>query len=193
MLESFIIIGKVFGIITTIIGGVFAIYKLYYKLIRPKLLQPILDRFDKIDKVYLAVGPNGGTSLYDKVVSLDKKISIADARTQSLNSALGLAEWHSDHEGHTLAVNDIACRLTGRPETDFLGSNWINIIHEEDRAEVVAQWFAAIKDKRTFIMEYRWLDNENKSILVQSIARPIFNSQNKFLGYIGTATVLNIE
>jgi PAS domain-containing protein len=192
MLETLIIIGKVAGIITALIGAIFAIYKLYHTIIK-KSISRISAYLVKIDKIYDAIGPNGGTSLYDKVVAIDRKVSISDARTQSLHSALGLAEWFADINGQTTAINDIACRLTSRPETDFLGNNWINIIHPDDRDQVVEEWFEAVKDRRSFIMKYRWLDNNNKSLTINAVARPFYDAQKKLMGYIGTVTVINAQ
>lgn len=192
MLELIIQYGVLAGSVTAIIGAIFALRRLY-EVIRQRILVPIWDRFDKIDKVSSTLGPNGGTSLYDKVVGIDKKISITDARTQSLHSALGLAEWFSDIHGQTVAVNDMASRITGRPESDFLDNNWINVLHPDDRDAVVEEWLETVKDRRTFSMKYRWLDSHDKSLWIRATAKPVFDSQKKFIGYIGTVVLINKE
>lgn len=164
-----------------------------YKITQKKVITPIkvrINQFEqiinKVDKISSTLGPNGGSSIYDKICSMDHKLSINDSRSETLNSVIDIGEWQSDENGLTTSINDVICRMVGRPETDFLGQNWINIIHPDDRHLVTVEWFDCVKNNRTFKMEYRWLDNEGHSVPILAVGKPIFDSSNKLKGWIGS-------
>jgi PAS domain S-box-containing protein len=182
--------GEIAAGLTAIISFLIFLYK---KLIKPRIIQPITSRLDKIDKVCETLGPNGGKSFYDKISSIDRKIGITNSRGSALNSALGLGEWLSDPEGNTIKVNDIICRVTGRPETDFMGQDWQNVVHPEDREIVIDDWENSVKYHRDFKMRYRWTNSNGAEIIIDATARLIHDSNNKIVGYLGTVVFIDNE
>lgn len=181
--------GEIALAITAIGGAVATIWGFYNKFLKKKIIHPIWERFEKIDKISATLGPNGGTSLYDKVNSIDKKISVADARGASLNSVFGLVEWQSDINGQTLKINDVACRMTRRPESDFLGNNWMNVLHAEDEEAVLDEWRDSLKNQKDFRMKFRWTTSESETVFVEAVAKPVYDSGGKLHGYLGTAKI----
>lgn len=167
-----------------------ALWTLYFKFLKPKIIKPVADKFDKIDKISYALGPNGGTSLYDKIHSIDKKTSLGNVRSEALNATLGIAEWQSDEDGHCIRMNAVGCMVTNRPESDFLGSNWMNVVHEEDRERVIHEWDNSVKHKKDFLLVYRWTSSDGDSLYIDVIGKPIYDSSGKIIGYLGTAKFL---
>jgi PAS domain S-box-containing protein len=180
--------GEIAAGLTAIIS--FAIFA-YKKFVYPKMILPITSRLDKIDKVCDTLGPNGGKSFYDKISSIDKKLGITNTRGAALNSALGLGEWLSDAKGNTLKVNDIICRITGRPESDFLGQEWQNVVHPEDREIVIEEWENSVRYFRDFKMRYRFVSSDRESLTVDATARLIHDSTGNIVGYLGTVVFIN--
>lgn len=186
------------AVVAALVGIASAIYPIWKYFIYPKLVQPVTNKWHEtsesvalIRKVYATLGPNGGSSLYDRIASMDRKISITDVRTIGLNSAHGYGEWLSGPDGRCARVNDIIIRKTGRPETDFLNNNWLHTIHEDDRENVQMEWEECVRQQRLFSMDYRILTYDYKPIEVSVVGRPIYNSMHEFIGHIGNINFNN--
>lgn len=176
--------------IATIIG---IIITAYVKFIRPRYIIPIsnfwhrlLNGLEKIDQISTALGPNGGSSLYDKIHSIERILNINDIRLISVTNTWGLIETLTDENGKWIKVNDNILKLTGRPESDFLGNNWINTIEEEHRNRILNLWDStlAMGNRFQFKCNLLHLDGKKK-IPIEFTAQPAYDSENRLVGYVG--------
>ena len=179
----------ILGAIVGIGGSILAIYKAYKK-IKVKAVKPILDRLEKIDKISETLGPNGGSSLYDKMHAIDRKLGTSVVRSEVFNSVLGFIEWESSPDGQIIKVNDVACRVTVRPEHDFLGNNWMNVIHDDDQEAVFDEWRDSLLNRKDFKMKYRWTTSHGTPVVVDVVAKPVYDSVGKLTGYLGSGRIV---
>lgn len=170
------------GIIAMVPAFIFT-RKQYIKRVKVPI-QNLVNNIKKIDKIEYAVGPNGGRSLYDKIVNIDNRLAKAEVRSKSLITALDIAEWQSDINGNCIYVNAAACQLLNRTQDDFMGRNWVNVVFPADRERIIEEWDTAIKEKRTFIAEYRWMHSDGTEVPIKVVAHPVFDSSNNLIGWL---------
>ena len=162
--------GELAAAITAIAGFIILIYS---KFLRPKVIEPISSRLDKIDKVD------------SKIDNMDKKLSMADMRSYTLNCCMGIIEFKMDKDGKITKINDIATRISGYPEDHLIGLNWMDVIHPTQKEEVLNEWKNNLLYKRTFIGKILCVTMKDEHIHLDLIVRPVFDSTNNFIEYIG--------
>jgi PAS domain-containing protein len=162
--------GQLATAITAIIG---LIILLYTKIIRPKIIHPINSRLDKID------------NLDSKIDNMDKKLSSADMRSYTLNYCMGIIEFKMDKDGHITKINDVATKISGHPEDSFIGLNWMDVLHPINKNEILSEWKNNLIYKRTFMGKVVFVGSKKEDIVIDLIVRPVFNSSNEFIEYIG--------
>lgn len=75
--------------------------------------------------------------------------------TQVLLDALPFIAFVSSAQGANLFVNSYAQSFTGLPEEVLLGEGWANLIHHDDRQQLVDVWTQALEAFQPFEMEGR--------------------------------------
>ena len=116
-----------------------------------------------------------------------QSIAFMRASQHTTTCALGLGWWESDLSGRTLAVNLQLCRFAGRTRDEFLGMEWMNVIHPDDRDEVRDTWLAAIADRRQWSHRMRLVNPEGESTAIVAVATPV-EYRGQTLGYVGSVT-----
>lgn len=148
-------------------AGVVAAFVLWiWRKTRKHVWQPIKKTMDRVDEMYGYVGKDG------KLVITAMR---GEVRQRTLMCTMGVGEMERDHNGRVTRVNAAMCRLTGRPESDFLGGNWVTCLHPEDRSRVSREWDDAIKDHRTAEFHCRWLTPGGSVVWTRSRANPVPN------------------
>lgn len=171
--------------LATILAGLYA----WISRRATQLLTTVNEKFEKLEKVYESVRPNGGSSLYDKVVAIDRRTSEAEARSKILLRNLKVAEFKSDLAGNCIFINGAAVGLLNRPETDWHGKNWISLIAPENRESVDEEWNAAIRDQRIFSARFSWLHSNGSRVPSHVDATPYADSRGSVIGWIGIITL----
>lgn len=182
-----------FDLIVKIGTGILALVPvvLFFKSKVIKPITKIFNNINKIEQILYLLGPNGGKSLYDKIVNIDYRLAKAEARSKSLIAALEIAEWQSNVEGECIYVNSAACQLLNRSSEDFLGRNWVNVVAHEDRERVIEEWDTAVKEKRNFICSYGWLHSNGQIVQINVEAQPTFDSGHNITGWIAVVRPQN--
>lgn len=153
--------------------------------LRKRIIRPFRTWLSKIDRVCETLGPNGGSSLYDKLHAIDRRTIITEARGAALTDSLGIAEWQSGTDGSCTSISRSACRRTSRAESEFLGFNWQNVVHPDDIERVAAEWHEAVAHGRTFSLRYRWTTSKNVAIPIRATATPL-HSGGVLMGWIAS-------
>lgn len=173
------------------VGGAITVLSAAVVFFKRKFVKSISERLKKIDTICDTLGPNGGKSLYDRLVAMDKRLAIADARGKALTSSINIIEWQTDKNGNCTFMNWAASRLTNRPESDFLGRNWVNVVPLDERSSVVNEWESAVTEIRDFDMEHRWMNADGTEITVHSMAKPLVDSVGEVNGWLGTTRLVS--
>lgn len=118
------------------------------KWIFHKRLKDVPCKIDKIEEsleeIKSCLGPNSGSSIYDKVNFL-----VAD-RIRNIRS-LPYPAFECNEEGINTAVSDAYRVLAGNlKEEDLQNKEWVNFIAEEEREDHIKDFMNAVKNKRSF-------------------------------------------
>lgn len=93
--------------------------------------------------------------------------------------------WKTDIEGKNEYVNKNCYNFTGKYKEDCLAFEWLTYIHPEDKDKCYELYNKSFENKQPYDMEYRALNSSGEYRWIQSINRPVKNSDGKFDGYIG--------
>jgi len=96
--------------------------------------------------------------------------------------------WMSDREGRIIYLNKKILEFTGADLEAIRSGAWVNHVHPDDLAEVLAA-NARAQDRRTsFSKEYRLRRRDGVYRWMLDVGAPRFNTNGSFAGFIGSAT-----
>ena len=98
--------------------------------------------------------------------------------------SLNVGEFITDTDGKFTAVNNILCIRLGYTPDQFLGSNWLNLIQEEDKDFVYDNWQRTLKEKKDFVLSFDFVNNKGENVRVNVIATHL-EKDNNIIGWIG--------
>jgi PAS domain S-box-containing protein len=108
----------------------------------------------------------------------------SEQRYRTLVNATAQAIWILDAQGR---LNAIIKSITGN-ELDYVQSReWLDFVHEEDRAGAAAAMQAAIDTKSVYEHEHRIMDRNGRTWDVLARAVPVLNEDGSVREWIGTS------
>ncbi len=106
---------------------------------------------DDVARVRTLLGPNGGSSLYDKVTTAGQAALLSQARLSTMfDIVVDRPMFETDAAGHFTSVNAAFEKAFDTSCDDMHGRGWINLLIPEDREPFVRAWHHAISDRRPF-------------------------------------------
>jgi len=183
------------GIITAAVTFIPLVFHKFMKLIRA-----IKSKFlyyeemqSKIEKIFLEVTPNHGTSIKDKInksfEQLAKNTELTEKifyRQRWMLDNQDVAIFESDAEGKCVWANTAYLALVKRDLAFVLGDGWKNIVESNDRERVIHNWIASVKDGINAEDTYNIVDGEGKIIKVFCAA-----CKTEKTGYIASIRLIN--
>jgi PAS domain S-box-containing protein len=151
------------------------------------------DRIDvslTISPVKEADGSVMGASAIARDVTERKRIEAAlresEARFRMMADTAPVMVWMAGPDTHITFVNKRWLEFTGRTLQEEIGDNWFTGIHPHDLERCRESYLAAFRSQQPFTMEYRLrrLDGEYRWVVDTGI--PLFESDGRSGGYIGT-------
>lgn len=131
-----------------------------------------------IDEIKKQVFPNGGNSLYDKV--LDIKFG-----QRVTWEALKVAMWESDKNGKVIYVTPGLCHLIGCNTEDVLNNSWINRVVYDDRERVFKSWQFSIINASEFNETYTYAKDDGNLQTITATAVHNVNDEGKVISSKG--------
>ena len=153
---------------------------------------------DQVSALMREVKPNGGSSLRDAIDRTAGKVDQLSVAVDELAAthqvrwrmAYGEPSWHSDDHGRCTAANNLLCDLLEYSESEFVGSNWKNLIHPEDQQHVFSEWNRIVAEGAQFSLNTRYVTRSGAVVHVRLKAVPII-VKGGVVGWIGTANKIN--
>src|SRR5262249_19696473 len=116
----------------------------------------------------------------------EQTLQESEARFRSLSASSPIGIFHCDAAGHNLYTNARWQEITGFTLEQSLGDGWVNAIHPDDRAAVLAEWQQCAHAGREFSFEFRFLRPDGEARWVHSRAVAIHSASGIVVGYVGT-------
>src|SRR5215813_3582162 len=117
---------------------------------------------------------------------VEEALRESEARFRNMADNAPLMVWMSDAEGAGIYGSPSWYEFTGQTPESALGSGWVAALHPDDRELSENIFLAANEKHEAFRLEYRLLRNDGEYRWAIDSARPRFDSQGEFLGYIGS-------
>jgi len=99
--------------------------------------------------------------------------------------------WRSDENMRADYFNKSWLTFTGHEVEEDLGDGWIELIHPEDRQQVVDAAREAHRSHHSFQLEYRLLHHSGEYHWILDIGQPFDDLDGNYAGYLGTCYDLN--
>lgn len=145
----------------------------------------------KMDVIIAQMTTNGGESMFDRVVRMDRAMIVNAGRVNLLIDRANVLAWQSAPDGRQIWANARLVELSGRPAEELLDWGWINIIHPEDRQRVREHWAECLKDERVFEEVCRFMTHDGRILKGRMIAKPQRRG-GEIVSWTGEATVESI-
>ena len=147
-------------IIVSSIGGIVTISTLIWK----KFLKPLVklcqnQEFFKesVEEIKKELTTNGGSSLKDAIIDMkdtvhriDKRQKIIEQRTKAALHYSNEALFETDKAGRLIWSNAHFCKYVKDNPSNMTGFDWLSMIKEEERDELLQEFLSCIKMNRKF-------------------------------------------
>ena len=118
-----------------------------------------------------------------------KKVEEAMAKSRDFYKALfddfPTAIWQCGTDGRCNYVNPTWLKFTGRTLERELGDGWVEAVHPEDAARVIADYRKAFERRQAFELEYRLRRHDGECRHIVDYGRPFYELNGEFAGYTG--------
>ncbi|MEB3278113.1 MAG: PAS domain S-box protein [Lyngbya sp.] len=96
--------------------------------------------------------------------------------------------FRTDIAGHYLYVNERMSEIVGQPFREFLGIDWISMVHPGDRQSIEQAWLMTRNHYQPLELEYRLNRGDGISTWVFGQVIPEFDDWGMVKGFVGTLT-----
>ncbi len=117
---------------------------------------------------------------------METALQESQARYLALLTSAPVGIFQTDRFGNCIFVNQQWSQLTGLSLAAAAGEGWMNALHPHDRARVAAEWDRAVRAKREFTLEYRFMTPQGQVNWVEGNAIAIHDEAGNMTGYLGT-------
>ena len=117
-----------------------------------------------------------------------ERLRESERRFRAVAAVAPVGIFRTDLAGSTVYVNERWLQIAGLDATRAMGAGWASAVHPDDRDEVVMRWAEAVRARRPFAAEYRFLAPGGKVTWVIGEAVPETDETDERTGYVGTIT-----
>ncbi|MEO0988819.1 MAG: PAS domain S-box protein, partial [Cyanobacteria bacterium J06639_14] len=110
----------------------------------------------------------------------------SEQRYASLAAVVPVVIFRANISGACIYINEYWTTLTGMSREDALSQGWTQVIHPEDREDVMIAWQKAIQTGKRFQLEYRLQLPNGPIKWVYEQAEPEWDVTGKICGYVGS-------
>lgn len=159
-----------FTLFLTILGSIGTFFSLIWvRVIRPilKLINSHENTIKTISEIKAELTTNGGNSVKDAIIDLRKTCrrievnqKIIEQRTKATLHYSEIALFETDKNGRLIWNNVNFCKFTTKDNNNLQGFDWLSIIEEEEREEVLSEFKSCLQMNRKFSKETKSIDHK---------------------------------
>ena len=112
------------------------------------------------------------------------------ARLTSIVESLGASAWCTGPDGRGIDVLGW-CKFTGQSPREAIGYGWLDAVHPDDRADVLAAWKDAVGRGERYDKEYRLRGTDGQYRAVRAFAAPVRGKDGKIFEWAGMTVELH--
>ncbi|MFA4824591.1 MAG: PAS domain S-box protein [Methanoregula sp.] len=90
--------------------------------------------------------------------------------------------------GHVTFVNETFSKITGITFEKIRGTNWVDILPQEERIRVLEEIGESIREQKTSRVETRYIHPDGTTYWLFGQTVPLIDKEGKFHGWVGTIT-----
>jgi PAS domain S-box-containing protein len=131
---------------------------------------------------------NSGKSIKDQLTRIDENTKLSDLRIKLIATNLvSTGTFECDSTGKTVWVNKALAEIFGLEREEMLDNGWLTAVHDDERADVWADWIYSLNNKIPYESEYTVYNRKTNTIFkVRVVAIANKTDTGKILGYFGT-------
>jgi PAS domain S-box-containing protein len=115
-------------------------------------------------------------------------VRVSEARYRTLVQAISQIVWTRSPAGEFIERQPAWEEFTGQSRDEYLGSGWLDVIHEDDRLRVKQNWHRAVEAASPYYAEYRLRTRDGQHRWVAVRAAPVLEVDGTVREWIGTHT-----
>lgn len=124
--------------------------------------------------------------VYQWVRQLNQTGECYRKRLHLIDELVPVGLFYLNAQGECEYANNKYLKISGL--NDVKGHNWLNSVHIEDRAKVIAHWRNCIQESRVSSLEYRFQTPDNSISWVLCQILPETNLNGRVIGFVGSCT-----
>lgn len=135
---------------------------------------------------YQAVGRDISDRKYEEIEKARLIASLHDSqeRFRVVTNSAPVLIWMSDQGGKLTFVNQFWLDFTGKTLEQALIEDWIINVHLDDRQNCQSIYRNALRNRKHFNLEYRFLNHRGEYRWILTTGVPRFDSKGKFAGFV---------
>lgn len=115
----------------------------------------------------------------------EEQLRESEERFRLMSENAPVMIWVSDEQGACLHLNRMLREFWGVDEGEIAGFDWRDTMHAGDADRIVSEIVAALGERRSVTIKGRYRDAAGRERVLETNARPRFDSSGTFLGMIG--------
>ncbi len=166
---------EIIAVLISSIGGIFGLLTLVWK----KIIKPLVklcqnqDFFkESMQELRKELQTNGGSSLKDAIIDMkdtvhriDRRQKIIEQRTKAALHYSEVALFETDIAGRLIWSNANFCKYVRDNPSNVTGFDWLSMIKEEERDELLNEFLSCINMNRKFTKETETQDGKDIRML----------------------------
>ncbi|RCH56352.1 PAS domain-containing sensor histidine kinase [Mucilaginibacter hurinus] len=144
------------------------------------ILNPVLNAQGEVEAVA------GTTRDITDIKNAETAITESETRFRVMAESTDVMISVGDEMGKTIYFNQAWATITGRPAAELLYYGWLDLIHPDDKEQVMRLFAASLKDIKPWQYEFRLPAAGNAYRWLLTRSTPRFRSDGSFAGYISS-------
>ncbi len=109
-----------------------------------------------------------------------------EAKFKEYTQSSPVAIYTTDDKGNCVFANHKWLEFAGLSLEESLGTGWVQALHPEDKDFVFENWNKSVQSNGNWYFEYRFMSKNGEVTFVEGRAKPLYDKERKFIGYLGS-------